>query len=336
MAWLAVLLGPFFLPPRGQAQDTQAHEQLCLRQVHESSLMGFDPVGLSISDEFGPDPAITMWSRSELLVVRVSGATGQVLSEIRADAPPGVEPLVAAVTDWNTSGPVVEILDPQVGDVWILDLATRMVTRVTTPNDATLGSSATRTDSGWVHVQKVTDLLADTSRIVLFGPGLSTDFPGGGPHSQILTLTPQRGIERLLHLRAHQPNGYLVQEAGLPFATIYFTDAGTEAWRVFPDPVEMRRQLEESDLRYVIATPAIAVESAILNTFVALRSGHRITALRSPDRQSVRYRAAPDGLAFLGAIPSHRLLVGTRARRDYPYTLHIFRWRWIDQGQSCS
>ena len=329
-----MLLGSFCQPSPGHAQETHAREQLCLRQLHESSLEGFHPVGLSVSDDITPDPTIVMWSSGELLVVRVTGMEAQVRFPIRADTPAGVEPLAIAITSWNGRGPVVEMLDARDGAVWTVDVVAGEATRTTVERGAASASGAARDRTGWVHAQKVVDLPADTSGIMLFGRGLRIGSRMDGPSSP--TVTAKRRIDRLLHVRTGHLGGFLIQEAGFPFTTIYFKDGGQEAWRVVPHPDELRRQLGESDLRYVIATPAIAVDSAVLNTFVALRSGRRIAALRSPNWPSVTYRMNPDGLAFLGAMPSHRLVVGTRLRTGQAYTLNVFRWHWIDQGQSCS
>ena len=125
-----------------------------------------------------------------------------------------------------------------------------------------------------------------------------------------------------------------VTEAQFPFATVRFSREGVETGRVLPKPSDLRELLDEPDLRYVIATPPIAVDGALLNTFVALRSAQRVSALRLPDAEETRLRRIPSDLALLGAVPGHRLLVAARTGR--PYRLVLLRWHWAKPGQTCS
>ena len=326
--WVSLLVG-ITLPgvALGQADSTL----LCIQQVYESPLADFEPVGLSTSEDVGPDPAITMWSRTDLLVVRVSPREPAVKSTFRAPLP-GVEPIAAALTDWSDGKPIVELLDAPGEGIWTMEFATGETTQVAVAAGAASASGATRTGKGWVRAHRVPIRRADTSSIVLVGPGR------GDPTIELmlpkLVNVAQRRIDRILHVRPGYDGGVLLGEAAFPFTTIAFAPDGSETWRASPQPDEMRDLLGESDLRYVVASPAIALDDAVLNTFLAIRSGRRASALRLRNGASVRYRLIANNLAFLGTFPKHRLLVSTRSGQ--PYQLVIFRWRWIGQRESCA
>lgn len=319
--------------------------QLCLQQVHESLLPDFEPIGLSVDEAPGSDPAITMWSRKSLLVIRLSAVEPTIKSTVLA-ALSGEGPLGASLTHWNGAAPVVELFAGSTGAVRAMDLASgevvesqvRFSSRGQSAESVGVASGlgVLRTEVGWVRAQRVTDPTADTSAIVLSGPRLAQQ--GGDPPLSAPSLAtekvPPRRIDRILHVRGGVKDEALVIEAAFPFTVVEFTLDGIEKWRVSPAPDELRDRLGETDLRYVIATPAIKVGHAVLNTFMALRSGRRVSALWLPNAASPRYREIPGDLSILGAFPSHRLLVATRSGR--PYRLILFRWRWTDQSQSCT
>ena len=323
-------------PASGYGQSEDRSPELCLQQVYESTLGDFEPIGLSTFD--GPDanPAITMWSRVSLRVLGLSPVEPTVASTFRAVLPEAV-PLAAALTDWNADTAVVELFDAVGESVWTMQLPSGVTAKSPAPADASRASGALRTKAGWIRSHRPTVARADTSVIVLAGSGRPVPL---GEDAGLRAAAPKTGetsprrIDRVLHMRPGTGGGVLVTEAAFPFTTLAYTRLGVETWRVSPEPDELRDLLEETDLRYVIATPAISVDDAALNTFVALRSGRRISALRFPGGASARYRDLPSGFAFLGALPAHRLLVATR--RAAPYALVLFRWRWTDQRQSCT
>ena len=289
--------------------------QLCLQQVHESPLPDFEPLGLSVAEASGPYPTITMWSRTGVLVMRLSPVAPAIESTFSV-ALPGMAASAAALTGWRDGRPVVEFIDPLTDTVReVVFPAGETVGERTTiargPKwmEAALSVGAMRTGRGWSRAQRVADPLADTSAIFFGGsnhpapasdlaaPAAAADAPGA----------PRRRIDQILHVRPSVQEGALVTEAAFPFTTVGFTLEGIETWRVSPQPDELRTQVGEVDLRYVIATPAIAVGEAVLNTFIALRSGRRVSALWIPGSGSAKYREIPGDLAFLGAFQRHRL-----------------------------
>jgi len=272
-----------------------------------------------------------MWSGSGFFVAQLS-PTGETIESSLRSAVPQFNALSVVLTSWDREGPVVEALDADTGDIWTINIATgETATRRAIPG-ARAASAAVRGVSGWVQAHKVELAEADTSAIVIFGArGRGTERSVTG---EVATEAIGRRIDRLLHLRLDGERRFLVQEAGFPFATIRFSGEGTEAWRGLPKPEEIRDLLGEDDLRYVIATPAVSLGNAVLSTFVALRSGRRIAAIRQTNEAPVRYREISGDLAFLGSFPKHRLLVGTRSGQ--PYELVVFSWRWIDQREPCT
>lgn len=318
-------------PPLPQARPPfHRDEWLCLEQVHEGALPNFEPVGLATTETVGLDPTITMWSRAEVLVLRLSPLGETVKSFIRR-AIPDTDPLSASLTRWDDEGVVVEALDTHRGHLRIINMTTGDVGEGggTLPGVAS-ASAALRQVSGWVQAHKLERADADTMAITVFG--VQSDGPPA-VYDQLAPEPSSRRIDRLLHIRPDNLGGVLVQEGGFPFATIAFDKSRAEMWRALPEPADIRDLLRESDLRYVVATPAIALEDAVLNTFVAVRSGVRIAAIRRRDR-TVRYREIPWSLALLGSFPAHQLLVGTRSGQ--PYELVIFRWRWLDRRELCT
>ena len=342
------LQGVAFCKAHGLGQHVRPTDppmQLCMQEVHESSLTDFEPVGLSIDEASGSDPAVTMWSRTELLVIRLSADEPTIGSTFRA-ALSGTQPIGAALTRWNGGAPVVELFDASDETIWTVEFASSEAAETRVPlidSGRSLGSAGgasalgvLRTETGWVRAQRVTDPFADTSAIVLSGskPVRAGRDPALPAPASETAKVPSRRIDRILHVRPGSNNGALVTEAAFPFTVVEFTSDGSEVWRVSPAPDELRDQLGEADLRYVIATPAIKVGHAVLNTVVALRSGRRVSTLWLPNATAPRYREIPGDFSFLGAFPRHRLLVATRSGR--PYRLILFSWHWTDQGQSCT
>lgn len=309
--------------------DMHGDERLCLKQVREGALPNFEPMGLATSEILGLEPAVTMWSRSAVLVVGFS-PTGEIVKSFALHAIPDIDPLSVALTRWDEKGAVVETLDAHRGRIRIINMTTGDVSDGGTLPGIATASAALRQVSGWLQAHKVEQAEADTMAVLLFRAE-----PGSPPAvgDELASEPSGRRIERLLHMRPDHLGGLLVQEAGFPFATIAFDENGTEAWRALPVPKDIRALLGESDLRYVVATPAIALDDAVLNTFVAVRSGLRVAAIRERDG-TARYREIPRSLALLGSFPEHRLLVGTRSGQ--PYELVIFRWRWIDRRERCT
>ena len=327
----SLLAGPGLRGEAAHAQSASDPARLCLDPVYERNLPDFEPLGLRVSGE--PDPAITTWSRSSVLVMRVSPSMPGVESMVDVPVPEGVDPLGASLTAWNDGEPVVELLDAQTGAVWTVSSATGKATRAGNPGAATPVSAVMRVGSGWVYAERIVDPGPDTVAIVIRQHGDRRHLERGAPADD--TPGSHRTVDRMLHLRPDAAGNVLVKEASFPFTTIAFTSAGLELRRDAPRPDDLRDLLGESDLRYIVATPAIAVDEAVLNTFVALRSGRRITALRLPGQPVHRYREVPGDLAFLGALPTHRLLVGTRDGEHHKL-LQLYRWRWIDQRRSCT
>ena len=333
--WRSFFLAGAFVPlvlffERPEPVGTE-NVRLCLWQVHQMPLPNFEPVGLTTTEAIGSGVAVTMWSGSGFFVAQLS-TTGETIESLLQSVVPPFNSLSAALTSWGREGPVVEALDADTGDIRIINMATgKTATRRAIPG-ATAASAALREVSGWVRAHKVELAEADTSAIVIFGArARGTE---GSVTGEVVTEALGRRIDRLLHLRLDGERRFLVQEAGFPFATIRFSGEGAETWRGLPKPEEIRDLLGEDDLRYVIATPAMSLDNAVLSTFVALRSGRRIAAIRQPNEASVRYREIPADLAFLGSFPTHRLLVGTRSGQ--PYELVVFSWRWIDQREPCT
>lgn len=329
------------VPAIGQASGPDArtgrvddNRRLCLTQFGESPLPAdFEFVGLTASEGDGADPVITLWSRFDLLVQKLSADSANAVTEAVARIPlKDVTPLSAALVAWEDGKPVVELFDPRNGTIWTGNGTDGQFTRTAAPPGSAVASGAIRDESGWVWVQKTHDPVADTTRI-LISAGDRAKTP-----DQPTTLRPpdepQRGIDRLLHLRPDGNDGYLVQQAGFPFATIRFGQENEESWRTYPSPDELRDVLGETDLRYVVATPAVALGDAVLTTFLAARSPHRVSSLTFGRGESTRYRAVLDDLAFLTALPKHKLLIATRA--TVSRRLVFFGWRWTDHARRCS
>ena len=316
--------------------------QLCLQQVHESPLQDFEPVGLSVDEASGPYPTITMWSRTRLLVMRLSPAERAIESTFSVSLP-GTAVFAAALTEWRDGKPVVEYIDSSTQEIREIVFPTGQAAGVRTTvakgprwMEAGLSVGAMRMRNGWARARRIADPLADTSAIFLGAPNVpvpAEDLAVPAASVEAIGMLHRR-IDQLLHVRSKADEGALVTEAAFPFTTVGFTLQGVETWRASPQPDELRNQLGELDLRYVMATPAIAVGEAVLNTHVALRSGRRVSALWILGSKSARYRTIPGDLSFLGAFQKHRLLVATRSGR--PYKLILFRWRWTDQRQSCN
>ncbi|MYA32286.1 MAG: hypothetical protein F4164_12395 [Gemmatimonadales bacterium] len=320
--------------PDARGDRVDDNHRLCLSQLGESPLPAdFEFVGLTVSEAAAADPVITMWSRSELLVEKLSADSANAVTEAVARIPlKDVTPLSAALVAWEDGKPVMELFDPRNGNIWTGNGTDGEFTRTSAPPGSAVASGAIRDESGWAWAQKSLDPVADTTRILVSAGGRART------PDQLTTLRrpdePQRGIDRLLHLRSDGNDGYLVQQAGFPFATIRFGQENEESWRTYPSPDELRDVLGETDLRYVIATPSVALGDAVLTTFVAARSPHRVSSLTFGRGESTRYRAVPDDLAFLTALPKHKLLIATRAAVSR--RLVFVRWRWIDQRQTCS
>ncbi|WP_419856745.1 hypothetical protein [Candidatus Palauibacter irciniicola] len=304
---------------------------LCLSQVGEWALPDeFEFVGLSASDHVGPDPVITVWSRSDLIVLKLSSeAVTEAVAQVSLA---GVSVLAAALVEWGDAGLVLELFDARDGTIWALDTITGEMVPEAAPIDPVAASGAIKHGPDWVWVEKILDPRSDTTQILISTRGQA------GPANRLSNAetqeAPERGIDRLVHLRSDGNGGYLVQQAGFPFGTIRFTHDGTETWRTNPGPDDLREILGESDLRYVMSTPALAVDDATLSTFVALRSRRRASALTFRRGDTVRYGSIRSEVAFLAALPRLQLLVGTRTAASR--NLIFLKWHWTDQRQDCS
>ncbi len=314
------------------ADRIDADRRLCLSQLGKSRLPAdFEFIGLTASEEVGPGPAITIWSRSNLLVVKLSSdAATETVARIPLT---DVTPLSAALVAWDDgSKPIVELFDPRNGITSTVSGTDGELVHTEAPPGSVAASGTIRNKSGWVWAEKTIDPAADTSRIRISAGGRA-----GATVPRRATATheePRRGIDRLLHVRSDGKDGYLVKEAGFPFGTIAFTQDGEEAWRTYPDPDDLRDRLGETDLDYVIATPVVALNDATLNTYVALRTRRRASALTLNRGEDVRYSLIPSDLSFLAALPQRRLLIGTRG--DASRSLVFLEWRWTDQRHSCT
>ena len=317
--------------PDARADQTDGGPRLCLSQLGELSLPDdFELIGLAASEEIGPDPAITMWSRSELLIATLSSDS---VAGIVARMPLGdVAPLSAALVAWNADSPIVELFDPRGGVIRTIDAASSETTHAPAPTGSVSASGAIRDAPGWVWAQKLIESGTATSQVLISAGRQGGIRRKSNPPAD--RNEPLRGIDLLLHLRSDGNGGYLLQEAGFPFSTIGFTQDGGEAWRRYPAPDELRQLLAETDLRYVIATPAVAIDGAVLTTFAAVRSHHRVSSLTFWDAGAPRYRKIPHDLAFLAVLPRYELLVGTRPKTSQQ--LVFLGWRWTDQRQSCT
>lgn len=318
--------------PNAPTDRIDDDRRLCLSQLGESPLPAdFEFIGLAASEEVGTDPAITMWSRSDLLVEKLSS---DVATETVARIPlTNVAPLSAALVAWDDGTPIVELFDPRSRTIWTVNGTDgELIRTVALPGSVAASGGALRNESGWVWAQKTLDPATDTSRILISAVGRPD--ASRQPITPLSLDEPQRGIDRLLHLRSDGNGGYLVQQAGFPFETIRFTDAGDETWRIRPAPEELRAALGETDLLYVIATPALDLGDAVLTTFVAVRSGHRITSLALQNSGFIRHKPIPGDLTFLGVLHHRRLLVATRGAAALK--LALFDWRWIDRHQNCA
>jgi len=314
-----------------RADQTDGPPRLCLSQISELSLPDdFELLGLAASEEVGPDPAITVWSRSELLIAKLSSDS---VAGIIARMPLGdVTPLAATLVAWDANSPVVELFDPRRGDIQTIDAASGKTTHAPAPAGSVAASGAIRDGSGWVWAQKLIDPGTDTSQVLISAGRQRRTAAESNPLAG--RNEPLRGIDLLLHVRSDGNGGYLLQEAGFPFGTIAYTQDGGEAWRRYPPLDELREAVAESDLRYVIATPAVALDDAVLTTFMAVRSRQRVSSLTFRPADTPRYRRIPDDLAFLAVLPRHELLIGTRTKASQ--ALIFLGWRWTDQRQSCT
>ncbi|MDE2661455.1 MAG: hypothetical protein OXI39_00415 [Gemmatimonadota bacterium] len=317
--------------PDARADQTDGNSRLCLSQISELSLPDdFELIGLTASEEVGSDPTITVWSRSELLIAKLlPDSVAGIISRM----PLGdVAPLAATLVAWDADSPIVELFDPRSGAIWTISAASGETTQAPAPTGSAAASGAIRDESGWVWAQKLIDPDTETSQVLISAGRqertTAESNPPAGPSE------PLRGIDLLLHLRSDGNDGYLLQEAGFPFGTIGFTQDGREAWRSYPPLDELREVVAETDLRYVIATPAVAFDGAVLTTFMAVRSRHRVSSLRFRHADAPRYRRIPDDLAFLAVLPQHELLIGTRSKASQE--LILLGWRWTDQRQSCT
>lgn len=305
--------------------------RLCLSQLGESPLPAdFEFIGLTASEEVGPDPAITMWSRSALLVETLSSdAVTQTVARIPLT---NVAPLSAALVGWDDGTPIVELFDARNGTIWTVDGTAGELIDTDAPAGSVAASGTIRNKSGWVWLEKTIDPAADTSRIRIFARGQAG--PADRRGAVVLPDEPRRGIDRLLHVRSDGYGGYLVKEAGFPFGTIAFTQDGEEVWRTYPDLEDLRDRLGETDLHYVMATPVVALNDATLNTYVALRTRRRASALTLHRGKDVRYGLIPSDLSFLAVLPQRQLLIGIQGNTSR--SLVFLKWRWIDQRHSCT
>ena len=308
-------------------QDHAGH--LCLRPVLEIPIPSLQPIALSTSEARGMPPTVTVWSYTSLMVIRLSPDEPTIDSTYQASLPTP-NPLAAAVVGWEDEGPIVEVLDATTGSVWTVEISGRNTTRAEESARGAPPSGATRMDEGWVRALRTESSVGDSLTIVMAGAGLARN--GVAPSAQGNTTTHRRNINDVIHVRPGARSTVLVTEATFPFTLVRFALDGRQIRHASPVPRELRDRLNEGDLRYVIATPGVDVDGAVLNSFVGLRSLRRITALRFSDG-TVRYQEIPSDLAFLGSLRRHQLLVATRS--GDPHRIALFRWRWTDQRQSC-
>ena len=306
--------------------------QLCLNKAYQADLpSGFEFIGLTVSEDVGPKPVITLWSRSALHVLEIS-PTQPTVQSIASAMLFSIDPLSIVPVAWNDEGLEAQLFDALSGSIWTMDVATGHVTRVAGSVDSPPASGAIRGATGWVQAHKIVDVIADTAGITIVRVGQALP-PEYAVDSTMVARTG-RNVDRILHVRPLNDDGFLVSEAAFPFATVAFSSTGQELSRTYADVRQLRTLLAERDLRYVIATPTIALDGGVLSTFVALRSGQRVSVVRSPGGTDLRYGHLPEDLAFLANIRDHRLLVATRA--GDPHQLLLYRWRWIDQRQICA
>ena len=327
-----ILFAPAF--DHGMTAQSPSHgdARLCLSEVLTTELpTGFVPMGLTATEDLGSDPAVTLWSRSSVLVIGMSPGEGTVRHIAQADLPTA-EPVAVALAAWRDQMPIVELFDVQGGAVWTLDIGTMTATRGAASTSAASASGAIRQPSGWVRAYRRGQPGDSLSRITIVPPGARPAVENSNDHTTV--SRKPRSIDETLHVRPGPDGGFLVKEAAFPFATVAFTREGDLKWHSYPVPRELRETLGESDLRYVFATPAVNLDGAVLNTYVALRSGRRVSAVKSSDQMAARYRLIPSEHSFLAVLPEHRLLVGTR--RSVPYMLSLFEWRRISQRQRCT
>lgn len=325
-------------PALGHGTPVQAsltpssHSRLCLYEVLKTDLpIDFTPMGLTVTEDIDPHPGITLWSRSSVLVLGLSPREPAIWFAAQADLP-SLDPLTVTLTEWSNQNPVVELFDAQGEAIRTFDLVTALSSRRTAPLGAASASGAIRRSSGWIHAHRITPVADGPPPIVIVRPGDSSWLA----HADYSTVPSSelRTAKNTLHIRTGPSAGYLVKEAAPPFATVAFTPTGDQLWRTYPDPSKLTQLLHESDLAYIVATPAITLDGAVLNTYVALRSGRRVSALRLSRATSPRYREIPYNLSFLAVLPKHRLLIGHRS--SAPYAVLLFSWRWASPRQQCS
>ena len=159
--------------PNAPIDRIDVDRRLCLSQLGESPLPAdFEFIGLTASEEVGPDPVITMWSHSDVLVEKLSPNT---VTETVARIPlTGVTPLSAALVAWDDGNPVVELFDPRNRTIWtVAGIDGEQVRTVTLLGSVAASGGALRNKSGWVWAQKTLDPVADTSRILISAGGRS-------------------------------------------------------------------------------------------------------------------------------------------------------------------
>ena len=197
------------------AQSADRSPELCLQQMHESALRDFEPIGLSTFDGAGADPAITMWSRTALLVIRLSAAGPTIRSTFRAGLS-GTQPFGAALTRWNGATPVVELFDATDGTIQTMELSSEKVAETPAPHvdgGTSAGSASAlgvlRTETDWVRAQRVTDPIGDSSAIVLSTskPAHPSRDPAQPASASDTATAPSRRIDRILHMRRGIGNG---------------------------------------------------------------------------------------------------------------------------------
>ncbi len=165
LLFLSLVPGPAVGGAARIDQSAGDDQRLCLSQVGELPLPAdFEFVGLTASEDVGPDPAITLWSQTALLVATLSSETA---ASLVARVPlTDVVPLSAALAGWRDGGPIVKLFDPRDGAQWTVTGAKREMVRGTTPAGSPEAASAHRTESGWVWAQRLLDPLAILSSSV--------------------------------------------------------------------------------------------------------------------------------------------------------------------------
>lgn len=203
----------------GQASAVTAHGQshgakLCLNKIYETDLPhGFDLMGLTASEGIGPEPAITLWSDSALHVFGVS-PTESIVRSLASAALFSIDPLSIVLVAWEDENLEVQLFDASSGSIWAMDVAVGNAMKVAEPVELPPASGAMRDAVGWVRAHKVVDVAADTMGIAMVR--MDQALPSGYIVDSTLVTRSERSIDRILHIRPWNDDGFLVSEARVP------------------------------------------------------------------------------------------------------------------------